>query len=381
VVSTSERRSLLRRIAIRSCDANFNDGLDDQIAAMATYWAGFDRQEPDLPGTRRELDDLADDMSKIDADALVVLVAGHGVSDGSGTHYLLLPGSDPHDLGRTAYDTGTLVKASVAAAAAHILTVVNTCYAGALDEAVDRFRKDLPLPPTVGLLVTADHDQRPRVFDLARLLQGVDHRLRTTAQHSGPYLSFNEFLRQLTEVAKEAAMPIPRLLLPATERDRASPCLPNPGYTPPAHLVGPALRQVAITESDLDFWQDKASGRPTADDTGWYFRGRESLMRDVTSHLNRGSGVLVVTGTQSSGKSAILARAVTLTDPAFLDNPHYAHVLAGVPYDLKPRAGSVAAAGRARNIAVRLARSGTIHSPVVKPISAITPTSVATPRT
>src|SRR5262249_17243247 len=77
--------------------------------------------------------------------------------------------------------------------------------------------------------------------------------------------------------------------------DRPSPCLPNPGHIPPDDIVAPARRQVADTAGDLDYWLDRATGRPTAADPGWYFAGRPLLTTPVPPLLTPRHGILLVT--------------------------------------------------------------------------------------
>ncbi|MGH3829230.1 MAG: hypothetical protein ACRDRS_02070 [Pseudonocardiaceae bacterium] len=67
-------------------------------------------------------------------------------------------------------------------------------------------------------------------------------------------------------------------------------------------------RQVADTASDLDHWLDRASGRVSADDPGWYFTGRRELTTTVADFLHRADGMLLVTGVAGTGKSAVITR-------------------------------------------------------------------------
>ncbi|MCM1974538.1 ATP-binding protein [Streptomyces sp. G1] len=152
--------------------------------------------------------------------------------------------------------------------------------------------------------------------------------------------------------------------------------------------TGPALRQLALTPTRdsggaagtddrpdsrpdtgvLDeFWLERASGRAAADDPGWYFSGRAAPMSRMTRFLRATEGVLVVTGAAGSGKSALLARLVTLSDPGFVADPRYAAMVAGIPAELRPDPGTVDVAVLARNKSARVIiedlGAGLGHSP------------------
>jgi hypothetical protein len=58
---------------------------------------------------------------------------------------------------------------------------------------------------------------------------------------------------------------------------------------------------------------------------------------------------MIVSGSAGSGKSALISRAVTLSDPSFLDNPDYEDVIRAVPAEGRPPVLSIDAAVLARN--------------------------------
>jgi hypothetical protein len=141
----------------------------------------------------------------------------------------------------------------------------------------------------------------------------VDERLRTTAGYAAEHLAFDELHAELAAAAAGGGAGSPLLeplkLWPLRPSGRPSPCLPNPGYAPPDDVVAPARRQVADTACELDYWLDRATGRPSAADPGWYFAGRRDLNAPVAGFLVGGDGVLLVTGAAGTGKSVIIARA------------------------------------------------------------------------
>ena len=78
------------------------------------------------------------------------------------------------------------------------------------------------------------------------------------------------------------------------------------------------------------------------DEPGWLFTGRARLMRELIARTRGASGVTLVTGSAGCGKSAALARLVTLSDPAFCAD--HEDMVAGIPAELRPAPGSVDAA-------------------------------------
>ncbi|WP_306980036.1 hypothetical protein [Streptomyces canus] len=114
-------------------------------------------------------------------------------------------------------------------------------------------------------------------------------------------------------------------------------------------MVTEASEEVAATPEELEYWLDRASGRASRDDPGWYFSGRQELNRRLTAFVKGPAGVLIVTGTAASGKSAVLARAVTLSHSAFRASPRYAEAVSKAPSDTVPDEGSIHVAVPARN--------------------------------
>jgi len=89
---------------------------------------------------------------------------------------------------------------------------------------------------------------------------------------------------------------------------------PNPRYHP---LLQPGL-DLEIHRALLEHWIPKATGAEIGA-VGWYFTGRRTALDEILSWLSGDlfdDRVRVVTGGPGSGKSALLARIVTLSDPA-----------------------------------------------------------------
>ncbi|MGW1658062.1 hypothetical protein [Streptomyces atratus] len=76
-------------------------------------------------------------------------------------------------------------------------------------------------------------------------------------------------------------------------------------------------------------------------------------MTRMTGFLRSPAGVLIVTDAAGSGKSALLARLVTLSDPDFVTDPRHEAMVASIRPELRPEPGSVDVAVLARNKSAR----------------------------
>ncbi|MEU8682475.1 ATP-binding protein [Streptomyces sp. NPDC048611] len=343
-------------------DAEFTAGIDEQLDVVRQWWPADGAPAPFLhiPAPelkqRRDIEDFLEDhqVREMTGKALVLFVTGHGISSGSRIHFLKLPGTQKGRVLATAVRTSDIVMAALDSHVENVLVIVNTCYAGQLAAELGLLHTEIGRGRRracqLDVLVTCGHDQPVQVRRFPSLMRGVFHRLRTTSQITAPYLTVAELM---AEVERELATPDQRELhqlrrVIGNGQTAPSPCLPNPGYRPVRRLVGVGREQVA-TDAD-DYWLDRATGRTQDDDSGWYFSGREDLNRQVAGFLaTAGAGVLLLTGTTGSGKSAILARAVTLSDPRFLRDATYAQAVASAPAGTVPPPCSVTTAVLARH--------------------------------
>ncbi|MFJ4836234.1 hypothetical protein ACIP79_41045 [Streptomyces sp. NPDC088747] len=346
-------------------DDKFTAGIGDQVATV-TGWL----THPDLDDGRRfdlrqadQLTSVADLRAFLDGEylpetawdeSLVVYITGHGVAGRSHRHYLTFATSDTDRLLTTAFPTSELIAAVLDSDAEHVLVLVDSCFSGVLKRELAALVEDLRASrrslSSLAVITSGDSTQRPRVGEFTRLLQiGLDLARDESAGFTASHLSFEEWEKLLNTVADNNPGLLRALwVCPDSRRDKPSPCLPNPHYRPPEQLVAQARRSLALTAPLAEYWLSRASGRTSDSDTGWYFSGRATLMRSLTAFVTDGTGVMVVTGAAGSGKSALLARLVTLSDPLFMTESRFAHTAQHIPTDLRPRPGAVDAAVLAR---------------------------------
>ncbi|MFD4232981.1 AAA family ATPase [Streptomyces sp. NPDC058542] len=343
-------------------DESFTAGIDEQLDVVAEWWSspvasdGF-RHVPAPTVTRREhVEDFLRDnrVREMEGEALVLFITGHGHA-GTRTHFLQLPDSVKGRHLNTSVRTTDLITAALDSHARNVLVIVNTCYAGKIsgeiDDLVEDIRAERRNTCRLDVLVTAGHDRPVQVRRFSTLLRGALERLRTTAGITTPHLSVVELMSEFERGLDPAERKRHRLhrVVDGSGVLTPTPCIPNPGYRRVRELTGADGRHPGTPAGD--HWLDRATGRTQEQDPGWYFRGREDINRSIAAFLSpaRTRGVLLVTGSAGSGKSAVLARAVVLSDPAFRDDPLCKTALDLSGPDTVPAPGSITGAVLARH--------------------------------
>ena len=347
---------------------SFREGISTQVRLIRDWVhsaadafdiaeAVWDEQDPGLVLERykRQLRELTPD------DAVLMYVTGHGTrGKQSREHRLLL--SD-----HSRFRTADLALAAMTSGAQHVVVLVDSCHAGTLAREVFELLEDerqdhAELPSSCCIVVSGRPDESTRLREFATLIRRALDLLGTekfAAPTGVEYLSPETFLQALRTIGRDEPVP-PQLAWPNALSVSNEPCLalPNPRFDRTSVITSSSVRATSLTRGQVrEYWIEKASGRPDPSDTGWYFSGRETLMTDVVRFLRDGNdevqpGVLVLTGVSGSGKSALIARAVTLADPLFRAEPEFRELVAHLPERLVPPVGSVDAAVTARGLTV-----------------------------
>ncbi|MFF6954946.1 AAA family ATPase [Streptomyces sp. NPDC008317] len=373
--------------------AGFRDGIIAQVAVVEDWWAGPHLEDErrfavsTAPKPLRSVHDLRtflidEDLAEADDDeALVLYITGHGLDPGAGRHFLRLTDTDENRPLGTAFPTAEAIVAALDSRAGHVLIMVDSCFSGLLKQelgvALKALEPDRRALPSL-TVVTAGHDEsRPRVGAFAALLAAIRAHCEDEANgYARPHLTWEEWHAIAGKVWDDNTMANARRIWPDDSitqyqsDQEPSPCLPNPGYQD-IPLVEDARAQIGWTRADLDgHWIARASGRMSGQDVGWYFTGRTDLIRQIIAFLNGDDQALIVTGQAGSGKSALLARLVTLSDPRFRADETHRPFLDLIPPDLHIPLAAVDAAVLARNadpqdlaIALYEALTGTSASP------------------
>ncbi|MEV6575719.1 AAA family ATPase [Streptomyces sp. NPDC051577] len=351
----------------------FSAGISAQVATVEGWWA-----DPDLDDRRRftatypkqlrtlrdlrefllseELDDLDDD------EALVVYITGHGLAPANARqHFLRLPSSYEDRPLSTAFPTAELITTVLDSHATHVLVMVDSCFSGQLEDQLKAnlkaLREERRALGSLVVLTAGNEESRPRLGQFTNLLRAAhDHCADEANGYAEPHLSWQDWSDVVDRVFDDNTMANLHTIWPTPSakvqraQQQLSPCLPNPGYTGTEPVLDASLSQVGWTRTELDkYWISRAAGETASGASGWYFTGRTELVKRMLTFLGGNEGVLVVTGEAGSGKSALLARMVTLSDARFRSDPHYGPLIAAIPKALDVRQGSVDAAVLARN--------------------------------
>ncbi|MFE0355890.1 AAA family ATPase [Streptomyces nigra] len=340
----------------------FAEGIDQQLDAVREWWEtpgpspAFRQVPPPELKTRYDVEDFLREQGvrELRGRALVLFVTGHGIPGKSDTHFLQLPASVEQRPLATAVRTSDIIAAALDSHVDNVLVIVNTCFAGSMHAELAALQKDIRRSRrhrcNLDVLVTCGHDSRIQVLRFPTLLRRALRRLRRNAGITTPYLSVPDFMAEYARGLREEEERTFKLQRVFDGGNyQPSPCLPNPGYVHLPEVLGATQRHEPLA---AEYWLDRATGRTQETDQGWYFRGREQLNRAVASFLGPHSprGVLLITGCAGSGKSALLARAVTLSDPVFRKEPLYKTAQDSAPRDTVPPEGSVTAAVLARHM-------------------------------
>ncbi|KUO07187.1 hypothetical protein AQJ58_36205 [Streptomyces sp. DSM 15324] len=378
VPSTFHRRLVV--IAVSDYDTGtlaereaFRAGISAQVSVVEDWWAGegleaerrFTPAAPPKPLLSvHDLRCFLIDQDLADADddeALVVYITGHGLAPRGRQHFLQLPDTDETRPLGTAFPTAELIATALDSRAGHVLVMVDSCFSGRLtDELQDTLKaldEDRRALGSLVVLTAGNEDSRPRLQAFTSLLAAIRaHCEDQTNGYARSHLSWEDFHAIRAAVWNRTTMAdIHRIWPPGDSvslqlAGRAlSPCLPNPGYTDTT-LLEDARSQVGWNRADLDdYWISRATGQMSGSGPGWYFTGRAALVSRMIEFLDGDDGVLIVTGSAGSGKSALLARLVTLSDPRFRADDAYRPVLDAIPEHLHVPEGAVDAAVLARN--------------------------------
>ncbi|MET9607285.1 hypothetical protein ABZZ17_19745 [Streptomyces sp. NPDC006512] len=342
--------------------------MDEQLDAVAAWWVkappdgpGFTKVEPEYPpASRHDVERFlaASRIREVEPGVpLVLYVTGHGITSAAATHYAVLRDTRTERLLATGLRTTEIIAAALDSLSQDVLVIVNMCESSDVGPellAMERDLTDRTESATLHVLATAGPRRKVLGGAFAAILREAYELLRSSEEITRPFLTMEEFsgaLRQATRTINEREgrkLEGPRALLPG-KQDVPTATLPNPGYRMVAAAVEPGRQEVAPTLEHLDYWLEKASGRPTAADVGWYFSGRRPLNRDLATFLRGPAAVMVVTGIAASGKSAILGRAVTLGDEGFRRSDRFAAAVRHCPPETVPDEGSVTVAVTAHN--------------------------------
>ncbi|PWU48195.1 hypothetical protein DLJ47_28825 [Micromonospora sp. S4605] len=278
-----------------------------------------------------------------DADAAFVFITGHGFKDEDETHYLILQRTERSRLRATALRSAEIIGWLTDTRIRHLVVVVDACYAGKASEEILRLSRDLPSAWLVLYVATKNEEAKVGAFAAALTAFLAELRADVGQQYGlNEYLNVQDFREGVQEKLDELGALQTLTALQGSKQNGPHVCLPNPHHRrDPAVNVSAARHDLALPLQDLQtHWGPRSRGVALEEHQGWLFTGRAGLMKQLIATATNGApGATVITGGAGSGKSAVLARLVTLSDPMFCAR-HHAEV-AAIPADLRPRQGAV----------------------------------------
>lgn len=292
-------------------------------------------------------------------DLLVVYYTGHGIVENSIFH--LVTSEVREDRPATAMQLASLIPL-IWTGDRHVLLILDTCQsrAGAGDALplIDRLREAVggaARAHGAHIITTARsiENARTRAF-----IDGLEEVIRSD-RVGGPdeeFLRPDAIMKQVNDVlATKHGVDTQQHAELSNRAEGLFQFFPNPRWEPrlrvgmdsqEAQRVLGYIRQRGMQSH----WRPRARGVALDSEPGWYFTGRSKALRKVLSWMGTPSGQagMIVTGPPGSGKSALLARIVTLADPEVRDLALQAGALEGVPPDELPSIGALGGAVYAR---------------------------------
>jgi hypothetical protein len=367
---------ILRRHFVAIATATYEDpawhdlpGVHDEVAVLREWLCSdhlgerrFEWRWPELAADpsedqiRGRLKGLARNREWTDADAAVLYLTGHGVESDS-SHFLILSASEDGMVATTALRTSDLIAWLTDTPIEHLMIIIDACFAGQIAQDVLRLerqfhRRWLILPSVMWNEVAVTGALTAAIAKFLSALKDAEGR----RYGEGPYLDVASFIEDVQHHLGPG-----QSFHPLYGGQLAGPhvCLPNPHYQRDATLsLGPARQEMALPRHEVEtHWSPRSRGVTGDADPGWLFSGRKALMRKLIAASRGRPRVTVVSGGAGSGKSAALARLVTLSDRQFV--VEYADEVAAVTDDLKPAVGSVD---------VAVVATGKLHTQILKQI-------------
>ncbi len=270
---------------------------------------------------------LKSDERRVD-DVVVVYYSGHGFTPGDGLHYLCARDTEDERTAK-AVATEEIARWLAESKIQHLLAIVDTCFSGQgitdLAAVAGRVWGRLGRDEAAGLGLFFIASARPReraearksAFPEALKLAIADQRAARTVPR---YLNLGAIVASVNaEFERRKLWQRARW----TEAVSGGECQPlrNPRHPEevPTGLDVETRDLLARNPDLLRHWGPRARGVEIEEQPGWYFTGRARVLRRLVAWLERPDDTQprVVTGRPGSGKSAVLARLVTLSDPEY----------------------------------------------------------------
>lgn len=296
-------------------------GVPGELDSIATAFGalGYEPLSISLDPNHDQLKSLFAEAKEnsCSGDLVVGYYTGHGAKDEAESRfYLLTCDSDPSNLDHTALPAEDLARALIKQSkASQVLVILDCCYAAAGAAEVAQVTGRLAQLGGVGPEIFVIAAARPKQeAEPGALSSALAQALAIENELMGGRVQAFLFIEDIMEAVNsylrvEHPTQVARWQANAEGRCRL---FPNPRYRPE---IRPGL-DLETQRAFAEHWVPKARGAELGAG-GWYFTGREQALRELAAWLreaNSGARARIVTGGAGCGKSALLARVVTLSN-------------------------------------------------------------------
>ena len=322
------------------------------------------RVDPSDQQLRTSLGEWCTDPARRDTDIVVFYYSGHGAYSSDRAHFLLTANSKERNLEGTAVKTDQLPRLMLAdTPLKRLLIILDTCHAGMGTHDIARMAISLDASGSTEFDLIAATAPKDFTFEerfVTAFIAAMDDE-----QYGGnrqQWLDPRAIVHAINEQWRERG--IQQRARYVSSGAMLPEFIPNPRYAAEAGRVAVvaagAPAPAAIEEIEAH-WDPRARGVQRAYEEGSYFTGRVAALRELVAWMSSPAGdgrVRIVTGAPGSGKSAVLARLVMMSDPTLRAQAGPV----GAEPDTLPPVGAVTAAVHAKgktpiDIVARIARA------------------------
>lgn len=342
--------------------ASVNDDINLIVDCLTSNALGYTRVLPELgtdptsTGLKEALGAWFGEPRRTPADRVVVYYSGHGETH-QDRHYLLTSDSRLNRLASTAFPAEELVRIILDSPVQQVMIILDTCYAGQgiidLTSLAGKvtcsraWQAEIPFGFVFISAARAKDEASQGAFANA-FTEAIRNPKGQFGGRTQEYLEAPSLIKYVNEIFDQRhphQSAVWSVAPPLREFPRF---LPNPRYdsSTPEGIDIESQRQRDL----IDHWVPRARGAEVYGEVS-YFTGREAALRELVQWLKAtqsGGKAHVVTGGPGTGKSALLARLVTLSDPQYREPMENMGALKAVPEDTVPPQGVVDIAVHAR---------------------------------
>ncbi|MFM0400139.1 caspase family protein [Paraburkholderia aspalathi] len=270
---------------------------------------------PELTDIRDQVPEWVQQNVKED-DIVAFYYSGHGTSDSR--YYLPLRESKEGLFSTTAIPIQELTHWLIdGCAARQIVIIIDACYAGVGTSEIARIAEGLADTMAVNrsvFAIAAVGAQIAQEGEFSKALcDALENRDGELGWRTQRYIYAEALIDAVNERLKNAPYHQTARLTSATRE--SCKLFRNPFYQPSM----PANLDLQLQRDVMEHWLPKARGAGIVGDSAWYFTGRKRALSEIVDWLEASGGdsrMRVVTGRPGVGKSALMGRLVTLSNPA-----------------------------------------------------------------